>query len=47
MPVSTLLYSMGKDADDTLTSTNITTVERKRYQSVIANLNEYFQTGKI
>lgn len=44
---STLLYSMGKDADDTLMSTNITAVERKQYQSVTAKLAEYFPTGEI
>lgn len=41
--VSMLLYSMGEDANNTLASTDIVTVERKQYQSVIAKLNEYFQ----
>ena len=34
---------MGKDADDTLMSTNITAVERKQYQSVTAKLDTFQQ----
>lgn len=37
-----LLYSMGEDTDDTFTSTDITTVERKQYRSVIAKHDENF-----
>ena len=44
--VSTLLYCMGEDADDTLTSTNITAAERKQYQSVIEKLDEFFQVRR-
>ena len=33
--VSTLLYCMGEDAEDTLTSTNISTADRKKYNVVI------------
>ena len=32
--VSTLLYCMGEEAEDVLTSTNITTEERKDYDTV-------------
>ena len=41
--VSTLLYCMGEAADNTLTSTHITTDERKQYQAVIAKLDGFFQ----
>ena len=44
--VSTLLYCMGEDADDTLTSTHITADERKQYQAMIAKLDEFFQVRR-
>ena len=44
--VSTLLYCMGEDADDTLTSTHITADERKQYQAVIAKLDGFFQVRR-
>ena len=44
--VSTLLYCMGEDADDTLTSTNITAAERKQYQSVIEKLDGFIQVRR-
>ena len=45
--VSTLLYCMGEDADDTLTSTHITADERKQYQAVIAKLDRFFQVRRM
>ena len=44
--VSTLLYCMGEDADDTLTSTHITADEREEYASVIAKLDGFFQVRR-
>ena len=44
--VSTLLYCMGEDADDTLASTHITTDKRKQYQAVIAKLDGFFQVRR-
>ena len=41
--VSTLLYCMGKEAGDVLTSTNITDEERKKYDTVIAKLQDFFK----
>ena len=40
--VSTLLYCMGEDVDDTLTATHITADKRKEYASVIAKLARFF-----
>lgn len=44
--VSTLLYCIGEDADDTLTSTHITVNERKKYQAVITQLDGFFQVRR-
>ena len=41
--VSTLLYCMGEDADDTLTSTNSTADKHKQYQTIITKLDGFFQ----
>ena len=40
--VSTLLYCLGEDAEDVLTSTNITAEDRRSYNAVIAKYDEYF-----
>ena len=44
--VSTLLYCMGQEADDVLTSTNITEAERRSYGSVMAKLDGHFQVRR-
>ena len=44
--VGTLLYCMGEEAEDVLTSTNITTEERKDYETVLGKFNEYFKVHK-
>ena len=44
--VSTLLYCLGEDAEDVLTSTNITTEDRRSYNAVIAKYDEYFQVRR-
>ena len=44
--VSTLLYCMGEDAEDTLTSTNITADERKTYALVIGKFDAFFKVRK-
>ena len=44
--VSTLLYTMGEEADDILTSTNITQEHRKIYDRVVAKFDAFFQVRK-
>ena len=44
--VSTLLYCMGEEAEDVLTSTSITTDEKKDYETVLGKFNEYFKVRK-
>ena len=44
--VSTLLYSMGEEADDVLSSTNITEAERKVYATVMGKFEEFFNVRK-
>ena len=44
--VSTLLYCLGKEADDVLTSTNITAVNRKKFADVIAKFDDFFKVRK-
>ena len=41
--VSTLLYCLGKDADDVLVSTNVTEDERKRYKDIMAKFDDHFK----
>ena len=43
MPVSTLLYCLGKDADDILVSTNITEEERISFNTVVEKFDSHFQ----
>ena len=40
--VSTLLYCMGEEVEDVLSSTDITAEERKTYKTVLDKLNDYF-----
>ena len=44
--VSTLLYCIGQDADNVLTSTNISDDDRKKYTSVMAKFEEFFKVRK-
>ena len=44
--VSTLLYCMGEDAEDTLLSTGITSDEKKRYQTVVDKFDAFFKVRR-
>ena len=44
--VSTMLYCMGEDAEDVLTSTNITDDEREVFATVIAKFDGFFQVRR-
>ena len=44
--ISTLLYCMGEDAEETLTSTNITEEDRKEYARVVRKFDEFFKVRK-
>ena len=44
--VSTLLYCLGVEGDEVLTSTNATEEDRKQYSTVIAKLDEYYQVRR-
>ena len=44
--VNTLLYCLGEEADDVLTSTNITEDDRKKYATVLAKFDAFFQVRK-
>jgi len=44
--ISTLLYCLGEDADDVLTSTNISEESRKKYTDVLAKFDTHFQVRK-
>ena len=44
--VSTLLYTMGENADNVLTSTRITSEERKKYDTVLAKLDGFFKVRR-
>ena len=44
--ISTLLYCMGDNAEDTLTSTDISHADRSRYATVIAKFDAFFQVRK-
>ena len=43
---STLLYCMGEDAEDTLTSTDISAEDQRSYVAVIAKFDAFFQVRK-
>ena len=44
--VSTLLYCLGEEANDVLTSTNVTADEQKSYAAVIAKFDTFFQVRR-
>lgn len=44
--VSTLLYCMGEDAEETLTSTGIFDEDRKKYAAVIHKFDNFFKVRK-
>ena len=44
--VSALLYCMGEDAEDTLTSTNISEDDRKSYAAVLTKFDAFFQVRR-
>ena len=44
--VSTLLYCLGEEADDVLTSTNITQESQKKFADVIQKFDEFFKVRK-
>ena len=44
--VCTLLYTLGEDSEDVLSSTNISEDDRKKYAEVMAKLDGFFQVGK-
>ena len=44
--VNTLLYCLGPEAEDVLTSTGISSEERKKYASVLKKLDDFFQVRK-
>ena len=44
--VSTLLYCLGPDADDVLTSTSIGDEDRKKYSEVVAKLDAHFKVRR-
>ena len=43
--VSTLLYCLGQDADDVLSSTGITQAEREVYATILTNFGNFFKPG--
>ena len=44
--VSTLLYCMGEDAEETLSSTNISEENQKKYDAVIGSFDAFFKVRK-
>ena len=44
--ISTLLYCLGEEAEDVLTSTNISEADRGRYAQVLGKMDEYFKIRK-
>ena len=44
--INTLLYCMGEEAEDVLTSTNPTKEEKKQFQSIIAKFDSFFKIRK-
>ena len=44
--VSTLLYTLGEDSEDVLSSTNISSDDRKSYSTVMEKLNDFFKIRK-
>ena len=44
--VSTLLYCLGEDAEERLTSTNISADDRKKYDAVLLTFDNFFKVRK-
>ena len=44
--VCTLLYCLGEEAEDVLTSTNITAESRKKYSDVLGKFDDFFKVRK-
>ena len=44
--ISTLLYCLGEEAEDVLTSTNISEADRGRYAQVLGKMDEFFKVRK-
>ena len=44
--INTLLYCLGEEAEDILTSTNISDENRKKYDSVLASFDGFFKVRK-
>ena len=44
--VSTLLYCMGQDAEETLASTNITATDREQYHRVLAQFDSFYKVRR-
>ena len=44
--VSTLLYCLGEEADDVLTSTNITVESQKKFADVLQKFDKFFSQEK-
>jgi len=44
--ISTLLYCLGEEADDVLSSTNITETQRRRYSDVLSKFDSFFHVTK-
>ena len=44
--ISTLLYCLGEDAEDVLSSTNISTEDRKKYDCVVTAFQDFFKVRK-
>ena len=44
--ISTLLYCLGEEAEDVLTSTNISEADRGRYAQVLGKMDKFFKVRK-
>jgi len=44
--VSTLLYCLGEEANDVLTSTGISDTDRNKYETVMSKFDEFFQVRR-
>ena len=44
--ISTLLYCLGEEAEDVLTSTNISETDRGRYAQVLGKMDDFFKVQK-
>ena len=45
--VNTLLYCLGEEAEDILTSTNISDDDRKQYNAVMEKFDCFLESGKM